>query len=84
MELLDGDGISLMKELSLDPQLKSLPFVFLLPKKPASALEKRLLEGGASNILSNASKPDDLLAVIGKLIEKDNLPVERSDDETTE
>src|SRR6516225_10057493 len=50
LELMDGDGLSFMQETALDPQLKQIPFIFLLAKKPAYALEKRLLESGAKNI----------------------------------
>ncbi|PWT99166.1 MAG: hypothetical protein C5B53_05725 [Candidatus Melainabacteria bacterium] len=84
LELLDGDGLLLMAEMSRDPQLKSMPFIFLLPKKPASTLEKSLLAGGARNILCNTSEPKELLNIIGKLIETDQLPLSRCENETTE
>lgn len=83
-ELLDGDGLSLMQEMSLDPQLKRMPFIFLLPKSPKPGVEKQLLEGGAQNVLFNASAPDELLVAIDKSIQKEQAPVDRPDDETTE
>ena len=84
LELMDGDGLSLKQEMALDPQLKNMPFIFLLAKKPAAALEKRLLASGAQNIVLNTSAAQELLAAIGKLIKKEHLPLTRGEDETTE
>ena len=83
-ELLDGDGLSLAQEMSSDPQLKGMPFIFLLPKGPAPGLEKQLLKSGAQNILLNASAPEELLAVIDKSIHREQAPVDRPENETTE
>lgn len=84
LELIDGDGISLLRELKSDSQLAALPFVFLLRKEPAQSVVKNLFESGASAVLSNVKTPDELVPILEELIVGEEMPFKRPESETSE
>jgi CheY-like chemotaxis protein len=84
LELIDGDGISLLREIKSDSQLAAIPFVFLLRQKPAESVIKNLFEKGATAILSNVKTPDDLVPILEELIVGQEMPSERRESESSE
>jgi len=62
--LADGTGIDLLKETKADPELKSIPFVFLCPSKDLAELSRKTAGLGVDDVIALPIEPGNLLREI--------------------
>lgn len=67
-EMLDGDGLTFLRELKGDEELAVLPFVFSTQGKPEATLELAAIKEGARKVLATDFSPSDFLSLLEPLI----------------
>ena len=70
LEMTDGDGLSFLREIRLDDELKEIPFLFCLDSMPDEALELQAIKSGARKVVPNNLQPAEFLQIIEPFIQQ--------------
>lgn len=68
LHMLDGDGMTFLHELTLDEELKEVPFIFCVDQLPGETAELQALKAGALKMLPNDVGAAEFLEIIHPLI----------------
>ncbi|MBS1989343.1 MAG: response regulator [Cyanobacteria bacterium SZAS LIN-3] len=68
LKMLDGDGISFLNEIKVDPELAKIPFIFLVDEPTDEATEISAITRGARLICLNSMAAADFRQVLEPLI----------------
>lgn len=67
-DMLDGDGLTFLRELRQDEELAVLPFVFSTTGTPDTSMELAAMKEGARKVLACDFSPADFLSLLEPLI----------------
>jgi CheY-like chemotaxis protein len=79
----DGEGIFFLQEVKADKELRSIPFIFLLPTQVDPPVESDLIKSGACAVV-DLQQSQKLLALLRKFIGKAQQRTQRNQNESTE
>ncbi|CAN5303627.1 N/A [soil metagenome] len=70
LEMTDGDGFSFLREISLDEELREIPFLLCLDQMPDEATELQAIKSGARKVVPNNLQPREFLQIIEPFIQQ--------------
>ena len=70
LQMRDGDGLSFLREIQQDEELRDIPFIFCFDQMPDEATELLAIKSGARKVVPNNLAPAEFLQIIEPLIEE--------------
>ncbi|MBP9090865.1 response regulator [bacterium] len=70
LHMRDGDGLSFLREIQQDEDLKAIPFIFCFDQMPDEVTELQAIKSGARKVVPNSLDPFEFLQIIEPLIDE--------------